>query len=65
MSHEINNATTKDWLGDGMITPFPIPSGAESLSSSDVEDRDASESDTGEVSEETSDTEQPEAQPVG
>ena len=52
MSERINTATTKDWLGDGMIVPFPIPSGAETLSSSEIEDGDALESDIDEVSDE-------------
>lgn len=38
MSTEIQTATTKDWLGDGMIQSYPIPMEDGDLSSEDVAD---------------------------
>ena len=64
MSNAPRTFTTKDWLGDGMITSFPIPSETQSLSSANEED-DVLEPDTDELFDEAPETDQQEAQVVG
>ena len=63
MSNAPRTFTTKDWLGDGMITSFPIPSETQSFSSVN-EEEDVSQPDD-ELLDQTPAREEREAQTVG
>ena len=63
MSSAPKTFTTKDWLGDDMIKPFPVPSETESFSSL-TENDDAPQPDTDESFDDVPETENREVQAV-
>lgn len=37
--------STKDWLGDGMIMPFPVPTETQTISSSSADEKETAPDD--------------------